>query len=195
MKRDVDHGAMAVVGYTTPWSARALETVELHLSCGRPVTHVALRRVDVPVPEQMDWTIEATGQAPRQQAFEQGSYVRIAASEIAQAGDVTGLEFEIFLTRNEGPRTVVACDSLHLAIDEGVVSLTRNGRPLVDSEPVPSQVWLRVALKQDGQGLSTFWRLSSSIVMSIPAGFRPGAIFLADIREETLKVMALNGNR
>jgi len=154
MKRDVDHGAMAVVGYTTPWSARATETVELHLSCGRPVAHVAVRRLDIPLPERMDWAVEPIGESPRQQAFEQGSYLHIAAAEIGEAGTITGLDFELFLTRNEGPRTIAACDAFHLGLENQVVSLVRDGVTLIDSVPVSSQVWLSVVLRQEGQGLS-----------------------------------------
>lgn len=154
MKRDMDHGAMTVVGYTTPWAARAGESVELHLSCGRPVTHVAVRRLDVPVPERMAWPVDASGEPPRQRAFTQGSYLRVAASEIAKTSAVTGLSFEIYLTRNDGERTIAACDAFHLRLKDGVVSLAQEGRVLIDSVPLPSQVWLSVVVEQESRGLS-----------------------------------------
>ncbi|WP_246737576.1 N,N-dimethylformamidase beta subunit family domain-containing protein [Nordella sp. HKS 07] len=102
----------------------------------------------------MDWAVEPIGESPRQQAFEQGSYLHIAAAEIGQAGTITGLDFELFLTRNEGPRTIAACDAFHLGLENQVVSLVRDGVTLIDSVPVPSQIWLSVVLRQEGQGLS-----------------------------------------
>lgn len=154
MKRDVDHGAMTVVGYTTPWSARAGDSVELHLSCGRPVTHVTVRRLDVPAPERMGWPLEVTGDAPRQRVFEQGSYLRVSAAEIAKGPAITGLAFEFCLTRNDSERSIVWCDAFHLSLKDGAVSLAQKGRVLIDSVPLPSHVWLSFELKQQTPGLS-----------------------------------------
>lgn len=153
MKRDVDHGAMAVAGYTVPWAARAGDSVELHLSCGRPATRASVRRLDVPEPERMPWPVETLAE-PRQRSFEQGSYLRVAAPELAKTPAITGISFELYLTRNEGERCIVACDAFDLRLKDGGLSLRQAGRVLIDSVPLPSFVWLSIGLAQKGQGLS-----------------------------------------
>lgn len=153
MKRDVDHGAMAVAGYTTPWAARAGDSVELHLSCGRPVTHVSVRRLDIPDPERMPWTVDILDE-PQRRAFEQGSYLRVAASELAKVRALTGISFELYLTRNDGERCIAACDGFDLRLKNGAVSLRQAGRVLIDSVPLPSFVWLSIGLAQHSQGIS-----------------------------------------
>lgn len=153
MKRDVDHGAMAVVGYTTPWAVQAGNDVELHLSCGRPVTRLSVRRLDVPDPERMGWPVESLD-APRRRAFEQGSYLRVVASELAKASAITRISFELYLTRNDGERCIAACDAFELRLKDGAVSLHQAGRVLIDSVPIPSFVWLSIGLAQEAQGLS-----------------------------------------
>lgn len=153
MKRDVDHGAMAVAGYTAPWAAAAGDSVELHLSCGRPVTRVSVRRLDVPDPERMAWPIETLAE-PDRRRFEQGSYLRVASSEFARAPAITGISFELYLTRNDGERCIAACDAFYLRLTDGALSLRRAGRVLIDSVPLPSFVWLSIDLAQEGKGLS-----------------------------------------
>lgn len=153
MKRDVDHGAMAVVGYTTPWAAEAGKDVELHLSCGRPVTRVSVRRLDVPVPERMGWPVD-TLDAPQHRVFEQGSYLRVAASELARIPVITGISFELYLTRNDGERSIFTCDGVDLRLRDGAVSLRQAGQVLIDSVPIPSFTWLSFSLAQEVPGLS-----------------------------------------
>lgn len=155
MKRDVDHGAMAVVGYTTPWAAQAGKDIELHLSCGRPVTRVSVRRLDVPVPERMAWPVEFLD-APRQRIFEQGSHLRVAASELAKMPAITGVSFELYLTRNDGERCIAVCGAFGLWLKDGAVSLRHAKRVLIDSVPMPSFTWLSVHLAQEGTGLTLF---------------------------------------
>jgi N,N-dimethylformamidase len=153
MKRDVDHGAMAVVGYTTPWAIQAGNDVELHLSCGRPVTRVSVRRLDVPVPERVIWPIDILD-APHRRAFEQGSYLRVAMTELAKAPPITGISFELYLTRNDGERSIFAWDGFDLRLGNGAVSLLQAGQVLIDSVPIPSFVWLSVTLAREARGLS-----------------------------------------
>ncbi|RUY33319.1 hypothetical protein EN978_37055, partial [Mesorhizobium sp. M7A.F.Ca.US.001.04.1.1] len=101
MKRPVDHGAMAVSGYTVPWHTATGTPVALHVSSSQPVRTVRILRLDTPSAEVMDWHVEPTGNAASHRDFDHGSFPRIAATELAKATDIGAVAFEVYLTRND----------------------------------------------------------------------------------------------
>ena len=146
MKRDVNHSALAVAGYTTPWTVHPGELVSLHLSVGKPVRGVEIQRLDLPVPAATDWRIEQEA-LPAQRAFDQGSFLRIEASELAQLGRIQGISFELFLTRNRGRRTITEIGALKLTLEDSSASLERDGVAL-HSARFPERSWLTVCLAE-----------------------------------------------
>ncbi|MBZ9860164.1 N,N-dimethylformamidase beta subunit family domain-containing protein [Mesorhizobium sp. CA12] len=145
MRRLVDHGAMSAAGYATPWSVRPGQRVELGLSCSRPVESVRICRLDTQAADFVNWPIEATSEPDAHRSFDHGSYLRLRAEELAKAPAVKGIRFELFLTRNTGPRTILEVGSFLLSLRDGAIALEmRNDRLL--SAPVPQGVWLTVEL-------------------------------------------------
>ncbi|WP_173930972.1 N,N-dimethylformamidase beta subunit family domain-containing protein [Chelativorans sp. Marseille-P2723] len=149
MERAVNHSAMAAVGYTTPWSVKAGEPVALHLSCGKPLRGVSVRRLDLPNPEAMGWPVEAADAALQHRTLKQGSYLRVSAEDLAKAGQISGLRFELLLTRNPGQRTIFEAGSLRLTMSDGVIALENGGSKLADGIEFPARTWLTLRLMQD----------------------------------------------
>lgn len=137
---------MAVAGYTTPWMEKPGGQVSLHLSTAGPVGDVTIQRLDTSAPSETGWPIvqQAT---PRRQSLKQGSFLRIDASELDQLGDVASVAFELFLTRNGGPRTILEMEPFRLNLVDGVVSLECESR-LLYSASVPERTWLSVKLAE-----------------------------------------------
>lgn len=148
MRRLVDHGAMSAVGYATPWSIRPGQRVELGLSCSRSVESVRICRLDSQTAEFVTWPIEATSEPDAHRSFDHGSYLRLRAEELAKAPAVKGIRFELLLTRNMGPRTILEAGSLLLSLSDGTIALEmRNDR--LFAAKVPQGVWLTVELDLD----------------------------------------------
>ncbi|MGX7871754.1 N,N-dimethylformamidase beta subunit family domain-containing protein [Mesorhizobium sp. ORM6] len=152
MKRPVDHGAMAVSGYTVPWHAPAGTPVVLHLSSSRPVRDVRIVRLDTPSAEVMDWHVEPTGNAASHRDFDHGSFLRIAATELAKATEISGVAFEVYLTRNDGARALFECGTLRIGLQDGRLTSGRDGEPLETGETLPANTWLTIEISSDGNG-------------------------------------------
>ncbi len=148
MKRAVDHGAINTVGYTVPWSAKAGQPVNLSLSCDRPITDVRICQIDRPATEFPAWPIEATGETVGHRQFDQGSFLRLAAGELAKAQSVQGIRFELFLTRNSGARTILEAGALRLCLRDGSFVLDIADDILLAEEKAPAGVWLTVELHE-----------------------------------------------
>ncbi|MER9553782.1 N,N-dimethylformamidase beta subunit family domain-containing protein [Mesorhizobium sp. M0323] len=144
MKRAVNHDAMSVVGYTTPWSAKAGQRITLSLSCDRPIKATRICRLDKPVPEFLAWPIETVGEA-RRRHFDQGSFLFVRAGELAKVQAVHDIRFELFLTRNEGARTILEAGALGLRLRDGAFVVEIGGETLVEKK-APTGVWLTVEL-------------------------------------------------
>jgi len=145
---------MSVVGYTMPWSAKAGQSVELHLSCSRPVGLVSVCRLDTSVPELTDWQIEVTGEPTAHREIDQGSFLRVRAEELAKAGRIDGFGFEMLLTRNTARRTIVAAGGLRLSLRDNTIAFEHDGRLLIAEVKAPRQVWLSDRIGRDGAGTS-----------------------------------------
>jgi N,N-dimethylformamidase len=146
MKRPVDHGAMSAVGYTTPWSARPGEQISLSLSCDRPIKATRICRIDTPALEFLAWPIVATGEPAGHRQFDQGSFLRVSAAELAKARSVQGIRFELFLTRNLGARTILETGAFRLCLRDGAFVLEIANETLFAGEMAPTGVWLTVEL-------------------------------------------------
>ncbi|MBN9216605.1 MAG: hypothetical protein J0I79_01505 [Mesorhizobium sp.] len=164
MKRPVDHGAMAVSGYTVPWHAAAGTSVALHVSSSRPVRHVRIVRLDTPSAEFMDWPVEPAVDAVSHRDFDHGSFLKITETELAKAGDISGIGFEIHLTRNDGARVIFDCGNLCLGLRDGRLTAEFDGKPLEIGEPLPANTWLAVEILRDGS--QTALRISSDDLLS-----------------------------
>ncbi|WP_274426050.1 N,N-dimethylformamidase beta subunit family domain-containing protein [Chelativorans sp. YIM 93263] len=152
MRRAVAHDAMPVAGYTTPWSVRSGAVLDLHLSSAAPVEAVRVLRLDLPDEKRVDWPVSEL-EKPAHRTFEQGSYLRLSAGEMAKAGAVRAIAFELLLTHNPGRRTVLAVGELRLELEDGALSLKTGGRLLLGPEPVPQNVWIDFDLVWGDGGL------------------------------------------
>ena len=143
---------MAVSGYTVPWHTAAGTPVALHVSSSRPVRAVRIVRLDTPSPAVMDWHVEPTGNAASHRDFDHGSFPRIAASELAKATDISGVSFEVYLTRNDGARVLFECGNFRLGLQDGRLTSGHDGKPLEPGETLPANTWLTVEISSDGSG-------------------------------------------
>lgn len=64
MRKAVDHAAMAVAGYTTPWTATAGQDVNLHLSAAQEVLGIRLLRLDTPEVQPTGWPVRPSPPLP-----------------------------------------------------------------------------------------------------------------------------------
>lgn len=164
MKRPVDHGAMAVSGYTVPWHIAAGAPVALHVSSSRPVRDVRIVRIDTPTAEFMDWRVEPTGNAASHRDFDHGSFPRITATELAKATEISGVVFEVYLTRNDGARVLFECGDLRLGLQDGRLTSSHDGKPQEIGETLPANTWLTVEISSDGSG--TILKIGSDDLLS-----------------------------
>ncbi|MDW6026606.1 DUF6605 domain-containing protein [Mesorhizobium sp. BAC0120] len=154
MKRAVNHDAMAVAGYTVPWHADPGTTVNLHLSSSVDIKDVRIVRLDKPQPVDTGWRIDPTAEQPADRTFDHGSFLRVAAEELAKPDSIEGISFEIYLTRNEGDRTIVETDTFRLALRDGRLAFAYDGKKQLDGEAIPARKWLRVEVRASVRGLS-----------------------------------------
>ncbi|MCA0048503.1 hypothetical protein LB577_16380 [Mesorhizobium sp. B283B1A] len=160
MKRPVDHGAMAVSGYTVPWHTGAGTPIALHVSSSRQVRDVRIVRLDTA--EFMDWHVEPTGNAPSHRDFDHGSFLKIAASELAKATEITGVAFEVYLTRNDGARVLFESGHLCLGLQDGRLTWGHDGKLL--ETILPANTWLTVEISTDRSG--TALKISSDDLLA-----------------------------
>lgn len=153
MKRLVNHAAMAMAGYTQPWCAMAGGQVTLHLSARGMPARTEIVRLDLPEPVRVNWPIAETGPASPQ-CFARGSFLRVPTEALAAAGGITGLSFELFLTRNPGRRVIAESDGLCLALEDGDLTVRVEGQSL-HAGRLPERTWLtvRIARATTGVGL------------------------------------------
>ncbi|TJV06688.1 MAG: hypothetical protein E5Y12_03860 [Mesorhizobium sp.] len=161
MKRPVDHGAMALSGYTVPWHTGAGTPIALHVSSSRQVRDVRIVRLDTPTPEFMDWRVEPTGNAPSHRDFDHGSFLKIAASELAKATEITGVAFEVYLTRNDGSRVLFESGNLRLGLQDGRLTWGHDGKLL--EKILPANTWLTVEISTDRSG-TALWISSDDLL-------------------------------
>lgn len=152
MRRKVVHDDMSVAGYTTPWCVRPGATVDLRVSSAVPVNAVGVLRLDLPDVTPMDWSITRT-EEPAHRDLEQGSYLRLSSREMAKAGEVRAVAFELRLTHNEGRRAVFVRGELRLELEDGAFQLWEGERLLSGPERVPRGVWLDVEIAWTEGGL------------------------------------------
>jgi N,N-dimethylformamidase len=143
---------MAVSGYTVPWHTATGTPVALHISSSRLVRDVRIVRLDTPSAEFMDWDVEPTGNAASHRDFDHGSFLRIAASELAKATEISGVAFEVYLTRNDGARVLFECGDLRLGLQDGRLTSGHDGKPQEIGEALPANTWLTVEILSDGDG-------------------------------------------
>jgi N,N-dimethylformamidase len=189
MRRAVDHKAMAVVGYTDPWSAPVGARIDLSLSADRPVTSVGIRRLDRDGMPAMHWAIETLA-TPVRQDFPQGAWAHIAASELAKLGTVQDLAFEVFLTRNTGRRVLLDAGSFALIIDGNRLG-TREAAADTPLGTLPTRQWLSLRLdwasgRLDIASLDSFKPFQLSLDLTLPA---PSAFWLCSDAGETLPTL------
>lgn len=169
---------MKVVGYAHPWHGAAGDTVGLHLSSSVDVTETRIVRLDTPEAEILSWPVEQTGATPAWRHFDHGSFLEIAAAELAKAGRIEGLSFELYLTRNAGDRVIVDVDGLSLRLRDGCLGVFRDGEQLADWEAIPSARWLQVEIRAQDEGLSLDVRSSDVLApfhlsRRYPVSWRP----------------------
>lgn len=164
MRRPVDHGAMAVSGYTVPWHAAAGTPVALHVSSARQVRDVRIVRLDTPSTEFMDWHVGPTGDAASQRDFDQGSFLKIAASELAKCAEISGVAFEVHLTRNDGVRVLFESGASRLQLQDGKLTFLHHGEALQTGDTVPANTWLAVEISSGDSG--TVLRISSDDLLA-----------------------------
>ncbi len=154
MKKSVIHDAMAVAGYTAPWHVTAGGAVELHLSTAAVVRGVRLMRLDKPAPQAVDWPVRQLADAPCHESFDQGSFLRIGATQLAGTDRVEGVSFEVLLTRNYGDRAIVETDSFALTLADDGLRLRLGDRMLLSGQPLPARDWLRIEIGSTGPGVA-----------------------------------------
>lgn len=157
MKRAVDHSAMIIAGYTTPWSVASGQSVSLHLSCGEPVRTVNVRRLDLPSPRSVDWPMQVDSASCAHRDFNQGSFLRISANEVRKAGCLKGISFELLLTQNESPRTILKHGPLSLLLRNGMAVL-EIGSIELELLPATNHTWLTVTVENDDECLAVEFR-------------------------------------
>lgn len=153
VKKNVIHDAMAVAGYTAPWHVTAGGAVELHLSAATAVRGARVMRLDTLEPQALDWPVQRLGDLPRHESFDLGSFLRVGAAQLAGAGQVEGLSFEVFLTRNHGDRAIVETDSFALTLADDGLRVRLGDRLLLSGQPLPARDWLRIDIGSTGPGV------------------------------------------
>ncbi|WP_205964998.1 N,N-dimethylformamidase beta subunit family domain-containing protein [Pseudooceanicola lipolyticus] len=202
MKVDVDHGAMKVVGFTTPWITRPSGAIQLHLSTSAPVTGISVSRIDLDEPRKTTWPVQVLSAPAVHRQFEQGSYVTIAAQELEKIGDVEELFFELFLTRNPDRRVVLATGDLSLELVNGALCAFLSKQEVARSEPLPQKTWLLFRLSKTAQGLRVDvtstdefapQQLSMSVCASAGGGFGKDITLLSNRDAQTKTLNAKIG--
>jgi N,N-dimethylformamidase len=151
MMRKVDHGAMAVVGYTVPWYAKAGQAISLHISSSSEVRRARICRLDTPELTYPGWLVEPSGTDVKPLEFEQGSFLKISVDRLRQAGTIDAIAFELFLTRNPDARTIVDVGSWRLRSEGGRFVFRQEGRMLDTGIVAPGRRWLTVRIFRDGE--------------------------------------------
>lgn len=150
MRRTVDHDAMPVSGYTAPWTVRAGGKVCLHLSSPHDIESVAIRRLDLPSAQQVDWPVEQINDISTR-TLSQGSFLKIDRQP--ETGPLDALHFELLLTVNVGLRVILKAGQFVLCLRDGVIFAKLSGRTVYEGLKVPNNLWLDVGLKKREGGL------------------------------------------
>ncbi|WP_210529614.1 N,N-dimethylformamidase beta subunit family domain-containing protein [Rubellimicrobium arenae] len=151
MKRMVDHRALAVAGFVSPWSVRAGQEVALHLSCPDPVDRVRAVRIDTPEAVPVPWPVRPVA-SPAPQAFDRGSRLVVAAEDIARIGPVEGVAVEVLLTRNPSRRTLLRAGPVRVEVEGERLLFLLDGHGTVGDLAVPAQRWMALRIESRGGG-------------------------------------------
>jgi N,N-dimethylformamidase len=111
-------------------------------------------RLDTPQPQFLDWRVEPTGERPHPQAFDQGSFLKVSAAELAKLDHVEGVAFEVYLTRNDGVRVVLETSAFRLDLQDGRLTFEYDGQRLAVAETLPANVWLTFEIVSSGSETS-----------------------------------------
>ena len=145
MLRPVNHEALSLAGFTTPWIASPGTCLTVHISTNRRLHGMRIVRLDRMDPEMVDWPVNSTGETEKINAFSIGSWLRIAAKGLSAVGRPTSITLEVLLTHNEGPRRLLDWGRVMLDISSGIIALRVDGASLIEV-PVPAGVWMTLQL-------------------------------------------------
>lgn len=160
MRRSIDHAAMPVCGFVSPWSVRAGEECALRLSGVEPRPTVRLVRLDRPDQATADGRVESSTEAVPLGEIDLGSFLSLPLPRGARSG--WAIELELKLTRNPEPRPVVDVGGAIFEAGAGDAGFAGGER-----RPVRAGVWLalRIAASPGGleaeildAGRTTRWR-------------------------------------
>lgn len=158
MLRPVNHEALPVVGFTTPWITSPGTSLTVHVSTSRRLHPVRIVRLDRMDPEVVDWPVNSTGGPERINAFSIGSWLRIAAKELTAVGRPLSICLEVLLTRNEELRRLLDWDRLVIDVSGGIIALRVDGVSLIECS-VPSGVWMTLQLDRTANDVGLCVRL------------------------------------
>ena len=155
MLRPVNHEALSVAGFTTPWIASPGTCLTVHASTSRRLHPIRIVRLDRKDPEVVDWPVNPTGEIERINAFSIGSWLRIAAENLSAVGRPTSITLEVLLTQNEGRRRLLDWGRAVLDVSSGIIALRVDGVSLIECS-VPSGAWMTLQLDRTAKdvGLS-----------------------------------------
>jgi N,N-dimethylformamidase len=127
MRNRLNHDAMAAVGFIEPWSVKAGSATSAFVSCVDPNASVRIVTLDRDEAAEVEWEVARHSDAFSIREYDLGSWVEIPAA--ALRSDVYKLSLEIFFTRNEITKPVVA-------IGTTLLNLEPDGRlvAMVDAE-------------------------------------------------------------
>ena len=137
MLRQVNHRALAIAGYTEPWSGPA-GVRRLSISSDREITSVRIRRLDRDRMPMEAWPV--TTLAPVQhRALSQGAWLEV--DTLRPLGRIESIAFEFMATRNEGARTLLDTGHEALRLDgDRLVFRSLGGDVIVGT--IPLRRWL-----------------------------------------------------
>ena len=146
MLRPVNHEALPVAAFTTPWIASAGTNLTLHASTDRRLERIRIVRLDRAEGELVDWPVTPLGKPAGINNFSTGSWLRIAAEEFSAIGQPRSISLEVLLTSNEGTRRLLELGCVTLDLSVGILALRVDGVSLSEVA-IPSGVWMTLRLE------------------------------------------------
>ena len=150
----VNHSAMAVVGYATPWTVEPGETLHLHLSAHERITQTAIIRLDTPETVEQSWSLDALEPDIGVQRMRQGSYLTVAPSGLNDLAKIESVQLEVYLTRNAGRRILMAIDDLNIGLSDGRLFVRTSETDAVFDEVLPRKTWLDLTVHLSADSVS-----------------------------------------
>ncbi len=145
MLKALDHRALPVAGFTTPWIASPGVELTVHVSADRVIGQPKIVRLDTPGTFMVDWPVQSTEVDATLNRLSTGSWLRIAQDTLAAIGQPHALTLEFLLTRNTGVRRLLDWGVLVLEITDQTLALWVEGKCLM-AAAVPSGVWMTLRL-------------------------------------------------